>query len=330
MSVDLDALFGKMKDLRVAVVGDVMLDIYWWGQVDRISPEAPVPVVSLKKKETRLGGAANVALNLRALGAQVDIYSVTGNDEDAQCLRELLKERQIKDTGVMQSDGRITTTKSRIISRHQQMLRLDAEMTDDLTEAESDAFLEGLVPALEAAPPDILILEDYNKGVLTAKVITAVLKACSRLHIPTCVDPKLKNFLHYKGVTIFKPNLKEVKEGLGILMVNTGRESLRKVHAQLEKALGHQVTLITLSEHGIFYEQGQEAAVLPPHLRNIADVSGAGDTVMATAAVVWALTKDVPLMAAISNIAGGLVCEEVGVVAIDRQKLLAECKRLLR
>lgn len=326
----LEKLFKQFSRLKVAVAGDVMIDTYWWGQVDRISPEAPVPVVALQKKESRPGGAANVALNVKALGAEVSLFSVTGDDEDGSRLIKMLSEGGVDATGMIKSRSRITTSKSRIISRNQQMMRLDSEMTDDLNADDEIDFLNILLTQLERQRPDVFIFEDYNKGALTGHVIRQVIAKCSAMGISTCVDPKQRNFLEYRGATIFKPNLKEIREGLHMAIPAADAGQLRAVHESLQRHLGHEITFITLSDKGVFYQQNGESALIASHLRNIADVSGAGDTVIATAALVWAATHDSRLMAEIANIAGGLVCEEVGVVAIDSRRLQEECGKLLQ
>jgi rfaE bifunctional protein kinase chain/domain len=327
--MDFEKLFSGFGSLRVLVVGDVMLDTYWWGHVDRISPEAPVPVVALRNKELRVGGAANVALNTVSLGAATSVISVTGNDADGKELLRLLEENSI-DTGYMiSSDQRITTNKTRIMSRNQQMMRLDAEITADI-DPQLENELIGKVKAYFAAhKPDVLVLEDYNKGILTEKVIRELIALCKKENVITTVDPKRKNFLAYKGVTIFKPNLKEVKDGLNLLASTVDLGSLQEIHTALRKHLQHEISLITLSEKGIFYTRNEEARIIPTHIRSIADVSGAGDTVIAVASLAYAASKDMHLAAEMANIAGGLVCEEVGTAAIDKEKLLRECEILL-
>ncbi|HJS54456.1 MAG TPA: PfkB family carbohydrate kinase [Chitinophagaceae bacterium] len=324
-----EELFNDFKSLKVGVIGDVMLDTYIWGKVDRISPEAPVPIVSLHHKEQRIGGAGNVALNCVSLGARVFMLGITGSDEEARELEQLMKENLIDTTGLVKSAVRATTSKTRIISRNQQMMRLDAEITDDLDKEDEKALLEKLSQFIEQEDPDILIFEDYNKGLLTEKVIEEAIALCRASGVITAVDPKRKNFFSYQGVDIFKPNLKEVQDGLNLLLETSDLNQLRNIHEQLQKQLQHKVSLITLSERGIFYQQLQNAAIIPSHLRNVSDVSGAGDTVIAVAAMVYAVTKNAHLMAEIANIAGGLVCEEVGTVAVDREKLLRECELLL-
>ena len=306
-----------------------MLDTYWWGNVERISPEAPVPVVVLDEKELRIGGAANVALNTVALGAQTVLFSVIGNDDDGRALISLLQKNNIKTNRIVVSNDRITTNKTRIISRNQHMLRLDAEMTNDITAAEQSQLLKSFEEFVATEKPSVVIFEDYNKGVLTEGSIKQLLAICKENNIVTTVDPKRKNFFCYKGVSIFKPNLKEVKDGLNVLLDDVNHAFLEDIHGQLIKLLEHSVSLITLSEKGVFYQKENHAQIIPTHVRNVADVSGAGDTVIAVASLVYAIAQDINLSAAMANIAGGLVCEEVGTVAINKEKLLQECKDLL-
>ncbi len=327
--MDFEQLFHQFKQIKVAVIGDVMLDTYWWGKVDRISPEAPVPVVAVRKKEQRIGGAGNVALNLQSLGASVSVLSVLGKDDDGAQLTKLFEDNHINTSYLVHSEERITTNKIRIISRNQHMMRLDAELTSDIDTADEDRLLYAVENYIAAQSPDVVVLEDYNKGVLTENVITKIIALCKHHHILTTVDPKKKNFFAYKGVDIFKPNLKEVTEGLNRLADEINLQVLKDIHLQLQEKLQHAVSFITLSEKGVFYNDEKLAAIIPTHIRSIADVSGAGDTVIAVASLVYAATKNVVLMADMANIAGGLVCEEVGTVAIDKDKLLDECKKLL-
>ena len=324
-----EELFNDFNSLKIGVIGDVMLDTYIWGKVDRISPEAPVPIVSLHHKEQRIGGAGNVAINCSSLGAKVFMLGVTGDDDEASQLEQLLKESLIDTTGLIKSVKRKTTNKTRIISRNQQMLRFDAENTDDLNKEEETTLLKQISNFIEHEDPNILIFEDYNKGVLTEKVIEQAIALCRASGVITAVDPKRKNFFSYQNVDIFKPNMKEVQEGLNLMFETNDIYQLRNIHEQLQKQLQHKVSLITLSEKGIFYQQLQNAAIIPSHLRNVADVSGAGDTVIAVAAMVYAATKNAHLMAEVANIAGGLVCEEVGTATVEREKLLRECELLL-
>jgi rfaE bifunctional protein kinase chain/domain len=329
MPVDLDKLFSDVSKLKVAVIGDVMLDTYWWGTVDRISPEGPVPVVAVTKKEYRIGGAGNVALNVQALGANVALVSVLGKDEEGQKLNSLLEKNKI-DTGyILFSGERVTTNKIRIIGRNQQMMRLDEEHVHDLERSEEEDFIKQIEKYINDVKPDVIILQDYNKGVLTETVIKKVIDLCTTHNIICTADPKRKNFFSYKNVTLFKPNLKEVKESLHILSDAADEKVLSEIHEQLKAKLAHSISLITLSEKGIFYESEAGSKIIPSHLRNVADVSGAGDTVIAVASLIYTATKNIHLSAQIANIAGGMVCEVVGTAAIDKEKLLEECKHLL-
>lgn len=328
-AVNFDQLFEQLTKLKVGVIGDVMLDTYMWGHVDRISPEAPVPIVTLDQKEYRIGGAANVALNIASLGAAVSMLSVVGNDDEGKMLCQLLEEKNIKTDFLLNSPKRITTNKTRIISRNQQMMRLDNEITHDLWFEDENRLILALQTFIAQEKPDVLIFEDYNKGVLTELVIQKAIDLCKHNGIITTVDPKRKNFFSYKSVDVFKPNLKEVKEGLNLLVDDVSEEALKFIHEKLREQLQHHTSFITLSEKGVFYNNETEAGVIPTHIRNIADVSGAGDTVIAVASLVYAAAKDVKLMAEIANIAGGLVCEEVGTAAINKERLLQECKHLL-
>jgi rfaE bifunctional protein kinase chain/domain len=326
---DFKKLFASFAKLKVGVIGDVMLDTYMWGGVERISPEAPVPVVSLQKKDYRIGGAGNVALNVQSLGAEIFVLSVIGKDEDGDKLEQMFTANNIHTNYLIKSSERITTNKTRIISRNQQMMRLDAEITNDLDEADTAGLLDKVKAFITKEKPDIIIFEDYNKGILTQKVIHDVIGLCKKSGVLTAVDPKRKNFFSYRGVDIFKPNLKEVKEGLNLLLVEINKGVLGNIHKEIAAVLRHSISFITLSDKGVFYQHNGQSAIIKSHLRNIADVSGAGDTVIAVASLVYVVTKNAHLMAEIANIAGGLVCEEVGTVAINKQKLLNECEILL-
>lgn len=327
--VDFEKLFSSFQNIKVGVIGDVMLDTYWWGKVDRISPEAPVPVVAVTKKEQRIGGAGNVALNIAGLGSIVSVISVLGGDGDGKEVIGLLKDNNIDTSYLLESKARTTTNKIRIISRNQQMMRLDAEITNSLNDSDNKALLASFEKYIVEQKPDIIILEDYNKGVLHVGNIKNIIALCKKHKVLTAVDPKRKNFFSYVGADIFKPNLHEAKEGLNIISDEVTDDLLHEIHRQLSEKLHHHISFITLSEKGIFYETVDEHKIIPTHIRSIADVSGAGDTVIAVSSVVYAATKDVHLMAEMANIAGGLVCEEVGTVAINKERLLQECQLLL-
>ena len=330
MSVDIDQLFSAFSKMKVAVIGDVMLDTYWWGNVERISPEAPVPVVAVSKREKRIGGAGNVALNVQALGASVALLTILGDDEDGIQLKHLLQEKNIDTRFILESKKRITTNKIRIISRNQHMMRLDAEIIHDIDEPDQEKLQNQIEKFITSEKPDVVIFEDYNKGILTKNIIAETISFCQKNNVTTAVDPKRKNFFCYQNATLFKPNLNEAITGLNLLPEEISEDLLTNIHAQLQQQLQHSISLITLSERGIFYQENNNKNIVPSHGRNIADVSGAGDTVIAVASLIYAATKDIDLAANIANIAGGIVCEEVGTVAIQKQKLLEECKRLLK
>jgi D-glycero-beta-D-manno-heptose-7-phosphate kinase len=330
MAVDFDKLFSDISKMKVAVIGDVMLDTYWWGNVERISPEAPVPIVALDKREKRIGGAGNVALNVQALGTKVALISILGDDEDGVQLKQLLLDNNIDTRFILESKKRITTNKIRIISRNQQMMRLDAEHTEDLDETDETKLQNQIEKYIVSEKPNVVILEDYNKGILTQIIIENTIELCNKNNIPITVDPKRKNFFSYKNATLFKPNLHEAITSLNLLAEKVSSELLTDIHAQIKEKLNHNISLITLSEKGIFYQENNKKNIIPSHRRNIADVSGAGDTVIAVASMVYAATKDITLVAEVANIAGGIVCEEVGTVPVNKEELLKECKRLIR
>jgi rfaE bifunctional protein kinase chain/domain len=327
--MNFESIFQQFNQMKIAVLGDVMLDTYWWGHVDRISPEAPIPVVAFDKREVRIGGAGNVALNTVSLGASTTMLTVIGNDNDGKQLVNLLEQNNISTNYIVTAPNRVTTNKTRIMSRNQQMLRLDCEVTTDINADTEKQLLQKIEEYFKTEQPHVLIFEDYNIGVLTATVINEVISLCKKYGVLTAVDPKCKNFLSFKSVDIFKPNLKEVKDGLNLLIDDVSLPVLQKIHIQLQQILGHSISLITLSEKGVFYQNANESKIIPTQVRNIADVSRAGDTVIAVASLVYATTGKIELAAGMANIAGGLVCEEVGTAAIRKQKFLNECKKLL-
>lgn len=321
-----EELFGKIESLKALVIGDLMLDSYLFGKVDRISPEAPVPVVLLEKRDYRLGGAANVALNIRSLGAQVAIASVIGTDDSGDQLNQLLLSEGITTEGLIQSNERKTTVKHRIIGNNHQMLRVDDEDIHALSEKEHSALFTWIKSAL--ADYDVVIFEDYDKGVLNADLIQGVIKLAKEKGVPTVVDPKKNNFLAYQGATLFKPNLKEIREGLKLDVSLKEDADLKLAVIQLERILQCDMVMVTLSERGVLISDGKTSEHLPAHIRNISDVSGAGDTVVSVAALCLALNASIRDIAFLANLAGGLVCEKVGVVPIEKTKLLEEAIKL--
>jgi rfaE bifunctional protein kinase chain/domain len=327
--MELQQLEARLKGLPVLVVGDLMLDRYLWGQVQRISPEAPVPIVDVQREESRLGGAANVALNLLGLGCQPLLLGTTGTDAEGDTLRTLCAELGMNTKGLVPSPERRTTTKTRILGQQQQMLRVDKEDRHLLSEAERAAVLEGFHRLL-ALKPVAIILEDYDKGLLSPELITAIVTHAQAASIPTFVDPKFQQFFAYTGVTVFKPNLKELREGLKSPAHATDIPGLVDRVRELRHRMPHEWTFITLSEHGVLLVAPDFSwQHTPAHARSIVDVSGAGDTVIATLAASHAAGLPLPQAAQLANLAGGLVCEEVGVVPIRPERLFRQAEGLL-
>jgi rfaE bifunctional protein kinase chain/domain len=327
--VDYKDLFDKFNGLRILVIGDVMMDAYVIGKVTRISPEAPVPIISLENEEERIGGAGNVALNLVALGAKPIIASAVGADANGEKLSKLLKSNDISIDGIIFSEQRKTTVKTRVISNNQQLLRIDSEDTFPISQLEEELLITQIENLIELGL-DAIIFEDYNKGVLTEELISRVIELAQKKNIPTAVDPKKENFFAYRNVTLFKPNLKELKEGMNInFNISTNKTDFEEAVISLESKINNEISFITLSEHGVFIKNSTNKHYAKAHLRTIADVSGAGDTVIAVATLCLASNLDIAQIAEISNIAGGLVCEKSGVVSIDKKELLQEVEQLL-
>lgn len=322
---DIPSLFNAFEKLKVLVIGDVMIDSYIYGKVQRISPEAPVPVVSVDRREKRLGGAANVALNIQALGATPILCAIVGSDEEGDTFKSLLKKRGIESRGILKCDNRVTTVKNRIISGSQQMMRIDSETEKPLNELEQKTLIQLIKQLVDEV--DLVIFEDYDKGCLNGDIIDQTIGYCTSKNIPTAVDPKKRNFIAYKNCTLFKPNLKELKEGLKIDFDVNNLGELRAAVAQLNTHLSFEKALITLSEKGVYlFDTNQPEVSVPAHIRNIADVSGAGDTVISIAGLCLALGLDNKVIASIANLGGGIVCESLGVVPIDRERLMKEAE----
>ncbi len=331
---NLTQLFESFNKLRILVVGDIMLDAYVWGKVDRISPEAPVPIVSIQKRTNRLGGAANVALNIKSMGAEPIICSVIGKDQKGEELINVFKEESLTTDGIIQSEDRITTTKFRIFGNNAQMLRIDEEVTRDLNKTEEERLMEKVRELFASDKIDAVVFQDYNKGNLTLTTITEIIKLANHYQVPTSVDPKSKNFFEFKKVSLFKPNLKELQEGLNTYLEKVTKEKLVELTNKLNEILGAGMLMTTLSEHGVFINQFVDdkipgASMIPAHKRSISDVSGAGDTVISVATLCLAFKLSPTQIAALSNLAGGIVCEEVGVVPIAKDRLLKEAMNLL-
>ena len=321
-------IFKSFNNLNVLIIGDVMVDSYLWGKVNRISPEAPVPIVSVQKKERRLGGAANVALNIQALGANPVLCSVIGVDFEGQAFMDLLKTQRLSQKGILKSRDRITTVKTRVIGNHAQLLRVDEEEENDIIPSETQQLLTLISYIINHDKIDVILFEDYNKGLINAKLISKVVELAKSKGIPTCVDPKKKNFNSYKGVSLFKPNLKELREGIKMDVTADNIKELQRSISSFRVKQKIETILVTLAEKGVVTNSRQVKEHLSAHVRSIADVSGAGDTVISVAALCRALETDDIITAAISNLSGGLVCEQIGVVPIDKEQLLEEALKL--
>lgn len=313
------------KNLKVLIIGDVMLDAYYSGKVERISPEAPVPILNVKHAETRLGGAANVALNIQALGAEPVLCAVIGNDRYTASVLELMKKHRLNAAGLITSKERISTVKTRLMGSNHHLLRVDEEMTTPLSAKDEKSLLSVVLKQMKSV--QAIIFEDYDKGVITPRIIEQVVKEATKRKIPVVVDPKKNNFLNYKGVTLFKPNLKELREGLKLDTDLKNHTHLESAIFQLKNLLKAKHVMVTLSEDGVAITEGNKKMHhIAAHIRKISDVSGAGDTVVSVATLALAAGCSVPQVAAYANLAGGLVCEQVGVVPIDKKRFAAEAQ----
>lgn len=319
-------LFASFDKMRVLIIGDVMIDSYTEGVIERMSPEAPVPVLNVKKRYKRLGGAANVAVNIKALGADPIVCSVIGNGPKAKDFMQLMLSCGLDSKAIIESERRMTTIKERVICEGKQLLRIDEEDAIDMDDKNQKLLLTNIRKHIEQQETDCIILQDYNKGVLTSSVIKETIALAQSKGIPVAVDPKKNNFLAYQGVSLFKPNAKELREGLSVEAYNL--EDIQAATMNLRERLHCQMVMTTLSEQGVIIlnkgEQGNAIYHIPAFPRDIRDVSGAGDTVLSVAALCLASHAHPFAIAALSNLAGGLVCEKVGVVPIDKDALQAE------
>lgn len=324
-STDFKSLFKRFSNQKILIIGDVMIDTYLWGSVGRVSPEAPVPIVSGVIEENRLGGAANVALNIKAMGAVPILCSVIGDDDRGKLMLELMEEQLLSDVGLVVDSHRVTTQKTRIISGSQHLLRVDEEMDIFLNKRVQEEFLELISSLLESGGIDAIIMQDYDKGVLTPRVISEVISASERVAVPVLVDPKFRSFHLYKKVKLFKPNFKELVKGLNLDVKKSEIEKIKKAVQAFRKKQQIENLLLTLSDQGVLSSVDGEHVHIPAVKREITDVSGAGDTVIAVAALCLISGLTPAEVAAVSNLAGGQVCEKAGVVPVNLDKLQEEC-----
>ena len=314
----------RFSELTALVVGDVMIDAYLWGDVERQSPEAPVPVLLKSGKDSRIGGAGNVARNVLAMGAKAHLATVIGNDISGKYLQKILIEKGIGTRAVITEHARTTTVKTRIIKGTEHMLRIDEETTEQIIEETRENLKNQISSLLDSENIDVIIVEDYDKGVMSPELASVLIEHANSKGIPITVDPKLKNFEAYKGATLFKPNLKELKEGLGLEVDPNDLSSLQKATDKLNQTLQAQISLTTLGSDGMVINAGGNLTHVSATIRNVVDVSGAGDTVIAVASLMLALGESPENIAKASNIAGGQVCEKSGVVTVDLNELSSE------
>ena len=314
----LDELKKRFDGKRIAVVGDMMLDGYFWGDVKRISPEAPVPVLEVEEEFFRFGGAANVAFNILTLGGVPVPIGVIGKDSYGNIFTSLLREKKIEESGIIIDEERPTTTKTRVIANSQHVVRIDKESKANINSAIEQkllSFLEGSLGRIDG-----IILQDYNKGILTPSFISKIISLANKNNILITVDPKFDNFFEYKNVTVFKPNRKETESVLGIRIKSDN--DISSAGKTLLHKLNSNFILLTLGEGGIaVFEKGDKERRMPTKARKVADVSGAGDTVISTLTIALAAGADIYESSFLANYAAGIVCGEVGIVPIEKEKL---------
>lgn len=325
---NIEQVFSKFSELNVLIIGDAMVDSYLWGKVDRISPEAPIPIVTVTKQENRLGGAGNVSLNIQALGATPILVSIIGDDEKGRIFTELMEENHLTNEGIFVDEKRMTTVKTRIISGGQQISRVDQEVSSLIDHEFEERIFRNIQHIIENKHIDIIIFVDYDKGLITKWLIKNTIELAKMKNILTVADPKSRNFSNYQQVDLFKPNFKEFRDGLNLQIEKTNMEELKKVSENFKKENQIGLLFITLSELGVFLTNGVKQNYYPAEVRDIADVSGAGDSVVAAASLCLAAGLPIPFMAQLSNLAGGLVCEKLGVVPIDLEQLKKEAKKI--
>ena len=327
ISQEVKELFAQFEKITALVIGDAMVDSYMWGKVERVSPEAPIPVVSVTKKENRLGGAANVSLNLQSLGATPLLFSVVGDDEKGKRFRKLMEKNNLSAAGIFDDRKRITTVKSRIICNGQHIARVDEESTEFIDPDLENSIYDAIRQTIEQKKIDVIIFVDYDKGMITPTLYEKVHSLAKEKHIYVAVDPKRRNFAMYQQVDLFKPNFKEFVEGTGQTIKKGDLVGLKKAAELYKKEKAFKLIFITLSELGVFISNGVSQTYYPAEIRYIADVSGAGDTVLSVASLCLATNTPPHMMALLSNLAGGIVCEHVGVVPINRDRFIREMEK---
>ncbi|MEI8187286.1 MAG: D-glycero-beta-D-manno-heptose-7-phosphate kinase [Chlorobiaceae bacterium] len=322
----IETILNSFRSKRIAVIGDIMLDKYIFGHVSRISPEYPVPVVDVTHEDYRLGGAANVALNTQSLGAKTILIGVTGADNNREILLELFRNHGLATEGLINDPSRPTTCKTRILSQNHHITRVDFESRKEVETTIEHAVIESFNSVIGSI--DAVVLEDYNKGVLSAKVIEHVITTAKEHRVPVLVDPKLKNFFAFKQCSVFKPNLSEMASSLGIVLHNNEPE-IEEACRLLQEKLQTETIIVTRSDKGMTIYNGGFTHI-PATSLEVADVSGAGDTVIGVLALGAAAGIDIVTNATIANLAAGTVCQEVGAVPVKTEKLIRAYQEYLQ
>jgi D-beta-D-heptose 7-phosphate kinase/D-beta-D-heptose 1-phosphate adenosyltransferase len=305
--------------IEVLVIGDLMLDEYLWGRTERISPEAPVQIVDVVREELRLGGAGNVINNLVALGARVRVASVLGDDADGRLLRQLLIERQVDSAGIILAPGRTTSRKTRVLASSQQIVRIDRETRAEISPEQERSLADFLRKAIAAC--QVILISDYLKGVLPESLLQEIIAQARRCNVPVVIDPKGSDYRKYRGATVLTPNRKEAQTASGIRIVDEA--TLRQAGQTLCGELELEALVLTRSEEGLslFYRDGRELH-LPTEAREVFDVSGAGDTVLALIGLGLAAGLPLADAAQLSNVAAGVVVGKVGTSTVAPDEIL--------
>lgn len=315
---EINGFIQNFKGKKIVVLGDLMLDRYFWGKVTRVSPEAPVPVVDIKSESYHLGGAANVASNLKSLGLETYLCGLVGDDEYGHKFVDLANLIGVEVKGVYIDPDRPTTVKTRVFGNNQQIVRLDTESIKTVSTKAERHILDKLH---EIKDIDCIVFSDYNKGCLSEIVIREIITQAKNNNIPILVDPKFNNFFEYSNVTLVKPNKKEAEVALNMRLDSV--EEVNKAGKTLLKKLNVDNVLLTLGQDGmVLFENNGNITRIPTKARTVADVSGAGDTAIASFAAAFISGADVKQAAVVANIASGIVCEKPGIVSIEIDELL--------
>jgi len=321
---EINNIFEKFSAMQAIIIGDAMVDTYMWGIVERVSPEAPVPIVSVLNRESRIGGAGNVSMNVKSLGATPFLFSVVGDDEKGRKFRKMMTKEGLSVDGIFTDSTRITTVKNRIISKGQHIARVDEESTEEISKSLENEILKSIEQTINNKKIDVIIFVDYDKGMITTSMFDRVKEMADARKIPVAVDPKKRNFSYYKNLALFKPNFKEFVDGVGFPIEKGDFATIKREAEKIKEKQNLKLIFVTLSELGVFISNGDAEQYYPAVIRYIADVSGAGDTVISVASLAMAAGLSPKTIAHIANLAGGLVCEKTGVVPVNKEQLMNE------